>query len=115
MRVDLLCLGLVERDESIQNVVASRVVVCASLVVREVILHRRDGQLLLKSVYLVQEEDNAGLDEPPRVADAVEECESFLHTIDSLIFEEQLIILRNGDEEENCSDVFEAMNPLLSF
>lgn len=65
MCVDLLGLGLVERDESIQNVVACRVVVRTSLVVGEVVLHRRYWQLLLESVDLVQEEDDAGLDKPP--------------------------------------------------
>lgn len=88
MCIDLLRLGLVERDKPVQDVVACRIVVCTTLVVWEVILHRRDWQLLLEPVDLVQEEDNAGLDKPPRIANAVEERESLLHTIDGLILEE---------------------------
>ena len=115
MRIDLFCLGLVEGNESVQDVVACRVVVCTSLVVWEVVLHRRDGQLLLKSVDLVQEQDDTRLDEPSRIADAIEKCKGFLHSVDSLVFEEQLVVLRNGDEEKDGGDVFETVNPLLSF
>lgn len=57
MCVDLLGLVLVEADESVQDVVTSRCVVVTALVVREVVLHRADRQLLLESIDLVQEED----------------------------------------------------------
>ena len=63
-----------------------------TLVVGEIILHRAHWQLLLEPVDLVQEEDYAGLDEPSRVADAVEERERFLHTVHRLVFKEELII-----------------------
>ena len=56
--VDLLCLMLVERDESVEDVVTRGGVVWATLVVGEVVLHGADGQLLLKSVDLVQEQDD---------------------------------------------------------
>ena len=86
-----------------------------TFVVREIILHRADWQFLLESVDLVQEENYAGLDEPSRIANAVEQCESFLHSVDSLVFEQQLIVFGNGDQEEDSCDIFEAVNPLLSF
>ena len=114
MSVDLLCLVLVERDESVEDVVASGGVIWAALVVREVVLHGADGQLLLEPIDLVQEQDNRCLDEPPRIADGVEQCEGFLHTVDGLIFEQQLVVLRDGDQEENGGDVLEAVDPLLS-
>lgn len=98
MRVDLFRLRLVQRHESIENVVASGSIIrssCSSLrmtvhgrnlprtrgndemwsrtfIVREIILHRAHWKLFLKSVDLVQEQDDASLDKPPRVANAVE-------------------------------------------
>jgi len=38
-----------------------------------------------------------------------------LHTVHGFVFEEKLVVFRNGDEEENCRDVLEAVDPLLSF
>jgi hypothetical protein len=38
-----------------------------------------------------------------------------LHTVDSLIFEEELVVLGDGDKEENGGDILEAVNPLLTF
>lgn len=114
MGVDLLCLVLVKRDESVQDVVASCSIVWATLVVGEVILHGADRELLLESVDLVQEQDNRCLDKPPRVADGVEQCEGLLHAVDRLVLEEQLVVFRDGDQEKNGGDVLEAMDPLLS-
>jgi len=37
-----------------------------------------------------------------------------LHTVDRLVFEEKLVVLGDGDEEENGSDILEAVDPLLS-
>lgn len=92
MGVDLLSLVLVERHEAVENVIACRGVVSTTLVVGEVVLHGADGKLLLEPIDLVQEQNDRGLDEPSRVANAVEEGKSFLHTVDSLIFEEQLVV-----------------------
>ncbi len=86
-----------------------------TFVIWEVILHGADWELLLKAVDLVQEQDDAGLDEPPRVADAVEKSEGFLHTVDRLVFEQKLIIFGNGDQEEDGRDILKTMNPFLSF
>ena len=37
-----------------------------------------------------------------------------MHSIDRLVLEEKLVILGNGDEEENGGDVFKAVDPFLS-
>jgi hypothetical protein len=96
---------------------ASRRHCCTALtfIVGEVVLHRAHWELLLESVDLVQEKNDAGLDKPPGVADAVKKRERLLHSVDGLVFEEQLVVFRNGNQEENSGDVFKAMNPLLSF
>lgn len=112
--VDLLLLGLVERDETVEDVVASRGVVGTALVVGEVVLHRADGELLLETIDLVEEENDRGLDEPPGVADGVEQSQGFLHTVHGLVFEEQLVVLGDGDQEENGGNILEAVNPLLT-
>lgn len=114
MRVDLLGLVLIETDETVKDVVAGRGVVVTALVVGEVVLHWADGQLLLESIDLVQEQDYGGLDEPPGVANGVKQGQSLLHTVDSLVLEKQLIVLGYGNKEENSSHVFEAVDPLLS-
>lgn len=106
---------LIQADESVENVVAGSSIVITALVIGEVVLHRADRQLLLKSIDLVEEQDDGGLDEPSRVADGVEQSQGLLHTVDGLIFEKQLIVLGDGDKEENGGDVLEAVNPLLTF
>lgn len=65
MCVNLLGLVLVQADETVENVVASSSVVGTALIVREVILHGADGQLLLESIDLVEEKNDGCLDEPP--------------------------------------------------
>lgn len=72
MCVDLFRLMLVQADKSVQDVIASRRIVIATLVVREIVLHRANGELLLESIDLVQEQDDGGLDKPSRVADRIE-------------------------------------------
>lgn len=37
-----------------------------------------------------------------------------MHTVDSLVFEEELIVFGDGNEEEDGGNVLEAMDPLLS-
>lgn len=114
MCVDLLGLVLVQADESVQDVVASSGVVVTTLVVGKVVLHWADGQLFFEPIDLVQEQNYRRLDEPPGVANRVEEGQCFLHSVDGLIFKQQLIVLGNGDEEQNSSHVLEAMDPLLT-
>jgi len=114
MSVYLLGLVLVQADEAVQDVVTSQRIIVTSFVVWEVVLHRADGELLLEPINLVQEQDNRSLDEPSRVADRVEECEGFLHTVDGLIFEEKLVVFGNSDKKEDGCDVLKAVDPLLS-
>lgn len=114
MSVDLLLFGLVEGDEAVEDVVAGSSVVGATLVVREVVLHRADRELLLEAVDLVEEENDRGLDEPSRVADGVEQRERFLHTVHGLIFEQELVVFGDGDKEQNRGDVLKAVDPLLA-
>jgi hypothetical protein len=114
MGINLFCLVLVQADESVQDVVTGRRVVVSTLVVGEVVLHRRHGELLLEAINLVQEQNYRGLREPPGVADRVEEGEGLLHAVHGLVFKEKLIVLRDGDQEENGGDILEAMDPLLT-
>lgn len=114
MRVDLLGLVLVETHETVQDVVAGCGVVVTALIVGKVVLHWADGQLFLESINLVQEQDYRCLDEPSGVANRVKQGQSLLHTVHSLVLKKQLIVLGYGDEEENSSNVLEAVNPLLS-
>ena len=38
-----------------------------------------------------------------------------MHAVDRLVLEQQLVILGDGDEEEDGGDVFEAVDPFLAF
>lgn len=112
--VDLLLLGLVQGHEAVEDVVACGGVVGTALVVGEVVLHGADGELLLEAIDLVEEENDRRLDEPPGVANRVEQGQGFLHTVHGLVLEQQLVVLGDGDQEQNGSDVLEAVNPLLT-
>lgn len=133
--VDLFDLVLVQRDETVQDVVAGRGIVRSTFgkirslltspfgsnlvqlafIVREIVLHRADRELLLKAVDLVQEQDDGGVDEPSRITDGVEQSQSLLHSVDRLVLEEKLIVLGYGNEEEYGCDILKAVNPLLPF
>ena len=102
------------RDESVKNVVTRRAVVLTTLVIGEVVLHGRHWQLLLEAIDLVEEENDAGLGEPSAVADRVEQCECFLHAVDCLVLEQQLVVLRDGDQEQDGGNILEAVYPLLA-
>lgn len=112
--VDLLRLVLVQADEAVQDVVAGQRIVVATLVVGEVVFHGANGELLLEAIDLVEEQDDGGLDEPPGVADGVEEGEGLLHAVDGLVLEQQLVVLGDGHEEEDGGDVLKAVDPLLT-
>jgi hypothetical protein len=62
--IDLLGLVLVQADETVEDVIASRGIVVTALVVREVVLHGADRQLLLETIDLVEEQNDRCLDEP---------------------------------------------------
>jgi hypothetical protein len=76
-------------------------------------MHRAHWQLFFEPVDLVQEQNDTGLDKPPRVANAVEQCKSFLHTIHGLVLEKQLVVLGDGYQEKDCGHILEAMYPFL--
>ena len=112
--------------------VTSRIVVITTIVIREIILQRRPRQFFLEQIDLVQEENDGGLDEPARVTDGIEKSESLckrglerrlrkvntllaLHSVDGFILVEHLVILGQGDEENEGRDVFEAVDPFLTF
>jgi len=113
--VDLFGVVLIQAHEAVENVVASLAVVVAAVVVGEVVVHGTDWELLLEAVNLVEEEDDGRLDEPARVADGVKQGQGFLHAVDSLVLKQELVVLGDGDKEEDGGDVFEAVNPLFAF
>jgi len=112
--VDLFRLMLIQADKSVQDIVAGQCIIITTLVVRKVILHWAHWELLLETIDLVQEQNYRRLDEPSRVANRIEQGEGFLHTVHCLVFEQKLVVLRNGDKEEYGGDILEAMDPLLS-
>jgi hypothetical protein len=73
--------ALVQGDEAVEQVVARRIVVFTTGVIREVVTERALGQLLGEQIDLVQEQDDRCLHEPPRVADGVEQGQRLLHTV----------------------------------
>lgn len=111
--INLLRLVLVQGNESVQDIVAGRGIIRSTFIIREIVLHRGDREFLLKPVDLVQKQDDRGLDKPSGVADRVKECESFLHSVDGFVFEEQLIVLGDGNEEKDGGDVLKAVDPFL--
>ena len=134
MGVDLFGLMLVQRHKAVQDVIARsgivgstfskiRFLVISSVgsmlvelafIVREVVFHRTDRKLLLEAVDLVQEQDDGCLDEPPRITDGIEQGQGLLHPVDRFILEEKLIVLGNGNKEEDRCDILKAVDPLLS-
>ena len=90
MGIDLFGIVLVQGDETVQNVVTCGSIIGSTclpvrgtilgrvrherasgkpgmrtFIIRKVILHGAHGQLLLEAIDLVQEQDDAGLGEPP--------------------------------------------------
>ena len=135
MGVYLFGLVLVQRNEAIQDIVACGGIVRSTFcnirflvfppvgstlvelafIIREVVLHRAQGKFLLEPVDLIQKQNDGCFDEPPRVADGIEQGKRLLHAVDSLVLEEKLIVLGDGDKEKNGGHIFEAVNPFLSF
>ncbi|KAG5463361.1 MAG: hypothetical protein BJ554DRAFT_8207 [Olpidium bornovanus] len=113
VRVDVFCFrpGLVH--EAVEDVVAGGLERVVAQVVGEQLGQRRDEELLFEHVDLVQEEDDRRVDEPARVADRVEEREGLLHPVDVLVLEEHLVVLGDGDEEDDGRHVVEAVDPLF--
>jgi hypothetical protein len=58
MSVNLFCsCALVEGDKAMQQIIASRVIVVAASVVREVVTQRGPGEFVCKEIDFVQEEN----------------------------------------------------------
>jgi hypothetical protein len=64
--VDLLSVGLVKRDKSVEDV-------GTSLLIRKVVCERGMWQFFLETINFVQEQDDGSLDKPSRVANGVEQ------------------------------------------
>ena len=86
-----------------------------TFIIWEIILHWAYSQLFLEAVDLVQKQDDTRLCEPSGIANAIEKSECLLHTIDRFVLEKELVIFRDGNQEENGGDVLEAVYPFLSF
>lgn len=93
MSVDLFGFVLVQANESVQNVVASRWVIVALFVVWKIIFHRANREFLLEAINFVEKKNDGCLNEPSGITDRVEEGQGFLHAIDGFIFEKELVVL----------------------
>lgn len=86
---------------------------------RTLVLGEGDGQrhlddLLAEDVRLVQEENDGSLCEPLVVAHVGEELERLGHAVGAVVLGELLIVLREGDEEDDGVIVLEVVDPLLA-
>lgn len=86
-----------------------------TFIVREVVLHRADRELFSEPIDLVQEKNDTGLEKPSGITDRVEQCQSFLHTVYSFVLKQELVVLRDGYQEENGCYILKAVDPLLTF
>lgn len=50
-------------------------------------------------------------DEPPRVDDALEQDERLVHAVLSILLEQDLVVLGQGDAEDDGRDGLEAVDP----
>jgi len=109
----LLVLALVEVLELHLNV-GRRVLVR----VRAFVLWKTDGErtvpdLLGEEVFLVEEEDNGGVDEPLVVADRVEELHALHHAVHLLVLGEHEVEPAERHAEDDGRHALEAVDPLL--
>ena len=81
----------------------------------EMPLNRTDSKFLLELVNFVEEQDNATFAKPFRTADTIKQCKCLLNSVYTFVFEERLIILGDGNEEEDCGHILKAVYPLLPF
>ena len=65
----------------------------------KILLQRADEQFFFEHISLIENQDDRSSNKPPRAADGVEQCEGFLHTVDGFVFEQQLVVLGDGDQE----------------
>lgn len=113
--------ALIEANEAVQEILARGIIILLTTrpsittIIGEKVLQSRVLQLFGEKINLVEEEDDARLDEPSRVANRVEEGEGFLHTVDRAVFVQHLVVFGEGDEEDEGGDVFETVDPFLTF
>ena len=62
------------------------------------------ANLLLKEVFLVQEENDGGVDEPLVVADRVEQLHGLHHSIHFFVLGEDEVVPAQGDTEDDRRD-----------
>lgn len=74
-------MGPVDLVKAPEEVLGGAVDIVPTRVVWEVVAQGRAAELLSEKVDLVQEEDDAGPDEPPRVDDGVEQHETLHHAV----------------------------------
>lgn len=65
----------------------------------------------LEQVRLVEEQDDARLCEPSTVRDGLEQSRRFVHPVNVRVLVKCLVVLRDGDEEDEDVDILKAMNP----
>jgi hypothetical protein len=71
--VDLLSVGLVKRDKSVEDVGTSLLISVGTFEIRKVVCERGMWQFFLETINFVQEQDDGSLDKPSRVANGVEQ------------------------------------------
>lgn len=70
--------------------------------------------LLLKQVLLVQEQDHAGVLEPPTVADLVEQVQRLVHAVLARLLVQHLVVLGDGSHKDDRCDIVKAVDPLFA-
>ena len=128
-------MGPVDLVEPPQKILGRTIDIITARVVRKIRSQGRPTQLSLEQVDLVEEENDARPREPPRIHDGVKKDQTFHHAIlpghcklfakmtstmtgcPYLItfLQQYLIVLTQRYAEDDGRDIFEAMNPLLSF
>ena len=82
------------------------------------VLWKTDGErtvpdLLGEEVFLVEEEDDGGVDEPLVVADRVEELHALHHAVHLLVLGEHEVVAAERHAEDDGRHALEAVDPLL--
>lgn len=100
MRVDTETRAVCLREPP-QDVLGGLVDIGAAGVLREVVDQGYFRQLLLEHVDLVQEENDRGAEEPSRVDHRLEQNERLLHAVLTVLLEQHLVVLAEGDTEDD--------------
>src|SRR3989338_9488531 len=112
MREDLMFGGdSIEFDETLGDELDGVLKVEASSVVGEAAGDVEGLDLGGEEVALVEEEEEGSGAEEGGVDDLVEQEEGFLHAVGDAVLGEDLVVLANGDAEEDGGDGVEAVDP----